>query len=169
LQAHNAGIWEELEDAVAGVRSAGGFRPGLTRRTARIWVYTGPVLEDSGAAISAKQVAVPRALWKAAVWFTPAGQAHACAWIIPHDPDLDRHRWKEFATTLGSLEALAGVTLVPEDPGRVSERCDLDEVIEAWPWGQAPVRGCTGEGPQEGQGDRGDRPAQGEAPGPSRR
>ncbi len=135
LQRHNARIWAQLEEAVSGTRTAAGFHPGLTRAAAHIWVYTGPVLdgEGSGTVISDKEIAVPTALWKAAIWITPAGETRACAWIIPHEEGLDPKTYMTYATTLKAVEERAGVTLVPEDPGHVMDRCDAKDVAEAQP------------------------------------
>jgi len=135
IQQHNAGIWSELEKAVGGVRSATGFHPGLTQKVAHIWVYTGPVLgrEGTGAAIPTKAIAIPTALWKAAIWFTQEGKVRACAWIIPHQAGLDRHSFMDYATTMRAVEHRTGVTLVPEDSYHVMERCDSREVAKAWP------------------------------------
>jgi DNA/RNA endonuclease G (NUC1) len=130
LQKHNAGIWSNLEDAVAGVRTAGGFTPGLTQRAAKIWVYTGPVLASKGpaATISEKEIQVPTAFWKAAIWITPAGETRACAWIIPHDPDLDPATFMAYATTLAEVRKQARVTILPEDPEGLMEHCDKQEL-----------------------------------------
>ncbi|BDU78170.1 DNA/RNA non-specific endonuclease [Mesoterricola sediminis] len=125
LQAHNGGIWARLEEAVSGARAAGTFRPGLTARTAHIWVYTGPVLADQTLADTG--IAVPSALWKAAIWITPAGETHACAWLIPHEAGLPAAAWPRYATTLKAVRERAGVDVAPDRPD-LEGRCDAAEV-----------------------------------------
>jgi DNA/RNA endonuclease G (NUC1) len=71
---------------------------------------------------------VPAAFWKAAIWFTPEGQAHACAWIIPHRPGLAASTFRSFALTMREVERQAHVTLVPGDEQGVMECLDVDEV-----------------------------------------
>lgn len=128
LQKHNGGIWSRLEEAVSGARTGSGFRPGLTGRSAQIWVYTGPVL-GGGATIGAREIAVPEALWKAVIWITPAGATRACAWIIPHEEGLETAAWMSYATTLAKVRERSGVDLVPGDPGELDARCDAVEVL----------------------------------------
>ncbi|BDU74322.1 DNA/RNA non-specific endonuclease [Mesoterricola silvestris] len=128
LQRHNGGIWSRLEEAVSGARTGGGFRPGLTGRSARIWVYTGPVLGGE-AVISTKGIAVPMALWKAVIWITPGGATRACAWIIPHEEGLEAGAWMAYATTLAKVRERSGVDLAPGDASGLDARCDAGEVL----------------------------------------
>jgi len=128
LQKHNGGIWSRLEEAVSGARTGSGFRPGLTGRSAQIWVYTGPVL-GGGATIGGRGIAVPTALWKAVIWITPEGATRACAWIIPHEEGLDPASWMAFATTLDKVRERSGVDVVPGDRDGLDARCDAEEVL----------------------------------------
>jgi DNA/RNA endonuclease G (NUC1) len=128
LQQHNAGIWSRLEEAVSGRRAGGGFQPGLTGRSAQIWVYTGPVLAPEGATISAKGIAIPTALWKAAIWITREGGTRACAWIVPHVEGLDPQAYMSYATTMARIRDEAGVELLTGDPADLMDRCDAAEV-----------------------------------------
>lgn len=133
LQEHNAGIWSQLEEAVGGVRTAGEFTPGLTQKTAQIWVYTGPVFSKKGPfkTISTRKIMVPTSLWKAAIWVTPSGAKRACAWIIPHERGLDPSEFMAYATTLKQVQKQTGVNIVPDDQDMLMERCDASEVEEA--------------------------------------
>lgn len=133
LQEHNAGIWAQLEEAISGVRTSGEFTPGLTQKTAQIWVYTGPVLSKKSPVktISTKKIAIPTSLWKAAIWITPSGAKRACAWIIPHEKGLDPAEYMAYVTTLKQVQKQAGVTLVPDDKDDLMDRCDSAEVEEA--------------------------------------
>ena len=132
LQEHNAGIWSNLEEAISGVRTGHDFQPGLTQHSARIWVYTGPVFSRKGPVktISAKGIQVPVALWKAAIWITPKGETRACAWIIPHEVNLDPHAFMDYATTLAEIRRQAQVTIIAEDAEGLMKRCDSKDIEE---------------------------------------
>jgi DNA/RNA endonuclease G (NUC1) len=129
MQPFNAGIWSRLEAAVDGRGNRPHFHPGLTQKVVHIWIYTGPVLAPgTPAVIGPKQIQVPSAFWKAAVGLTPQGQAHACAWIIPHDETLESRSFRAFASSMREVERQTHVTLVPHDDQGVMEREDADEV-----------------------------------------
>ncbi|HLO66378.1 MAG TPA: DNA/RNA non-specific endonuclease [Holophaga sp.] len=124
LQGHNGGVWARLEEAVSGRRTAGGFSPGLTARTAQIWVYTGPVLGEQ--TMGGRPLPVPTALWKAAIWITPAGETRACAWLIPHEEGLPAGSYQAYATTLKAVRERSGVDVAPGH-AELDARCDAPE------------------------------------------
>lgn len=132
LQEHNAGIWSNLEEAISGVRTEHDFLPGLTQHSAKIWVYTGLVFSRKGPAktISSKGIQIPVSLWKAAIWITPKGERRACAWIIPHEANLDPQAFMDYATTLDEVRRQAQVTIIAADTDRLMKRCDSKDIEE---------------------------------------
>lgn len=135
LQAHNAGVWEELETAIAGKKggSTAGFTPGLIRPGRHVWVFSGPVFwGDAIQKISAKDIWVPTALWKTVIWTDAATHTtRTCSWIIPHRADVPREAYMDYAVSFQAVFEKTGINVLPSRTHALFTRCDAQEFVKA--------------------------------------
>lgn len=132
LQDHNAGVWEALEAAVGGKAGRAGFQEGLVQRAAHVWIYTGPVFDDPGAAtLGPKQIWIPSALWKTVLWQDEAGRTWTCSWIIPHAHGIPRDAYMAYATSIEAVHRRTGVNVLGATTGELYRASDAAAFL-AW-------------------------------------
>jgi endonuclease G, mitochondrial len=126
-QAHgfNAGVWERLEERIAGLDRGGSFRRGLIRTGRTVWVYCGPVFAAGDRTIGTRRIEVPSGFWKTVLWQDVAGSVRTLSFLFKHDAALPASGLLDHATTLRAVQKATGLRLVPEGSALLDRR-DLE-------------------------------------------
>ncbi len=118
LEAHNGGVWRELEETVRDWAVKHG----------EIYIVTGPIVANPpGRTIGANRVAVPEAYYKVIL----SEQAGAIGFIIPHE--LQTEPLTAFAKTVDEVEAETGLDFFPELSTIASPAIEAAYQLRGWP------------------------------------
>lgn len=135
LQAHNGGVWEALESAIAGKKGNGRkFAQGLIGRSKHVWVFAGPVFwgrsTDLEKVSPSKQIWFPTAFWKTVIWVNGEGEFNTCSWLIPHRANIPKKSYMEFTVSIQDIYRKTGVNVLSTKTDPLFTRTDADEFIE---------------------------------------
>jgi endonuclease G len=118
----NAGPWEKLEEHERAMASD----PEVD-----VHIFAGPIFDEDPPTIG-RGVAVPRATWKIIVLLQRAQTAAdvtaatpIVAVVMPNAPDVRRHFWSDYVTSVDEIERATGYDLLAAVPD------DVEGAIEA--------------------------------------
>lgn len=122
VHAFNAGVWEKLEEKVAGINSGSSFTQGLIQKGNTVWVYCGPVFASGDAKVGSKKIEVPAKFWKTVIWKNSAGQIHTLSWMFNHDGTIPAANYMNYTTTIRAIQTATGVTFVAAGSALLDEK-----------------------------------------------
>jgi len=127
----NAGPWEKLEEHERRI---------ALDPDAEVELLAGPIF-DADPPKMRHGIAVPRATWKIIAVLRSAQTAadvtnatQVIAVIMPNEPDVARHDWSEYVTSVDEIEKQTGYDFLPSVPDAV------EDAIEARTRGRAETR-----------------------------
>jgi endonuclease G len=130
LEAHNSGIWQQLESIISGSLSGSIWTPGLADTFNQIWVVTGPVVEANPARLPS-QIAIPSAFYKIVVRERSPGDPVALAILTPHE-DLDTAAMPDYITSVRRIEQVTGLNFFPDLPSATQETFENAVDVRGW-------------------------------------
>jgi len=120
LHGFNAGIWEDLEDAVRG----------MALRDGKLYVIVGPVLGSNLKKIGADGVSVPKYFYKVILDTHAAGSQPVSAFIIPNQ-DLKQPFW-DYSVSLDSVEKVTGIRFFPKLRSKIQSTENIAAPPSIW-------------------------------------
>ncbi len=130
LEAHNSGIWQQLESLICGSLSGSTWTPGLADTFSQLWVVTGTVVDANPARLPS-QIAIPSAFYKIVVRERGAGDPVALAILTPHE-DLDTSALPDHVTSVRRIEQLTGLNFFPDLASATQEAFENAVDVRGW-------------------------------------
>lgn len=121
----NRGIWKNLEEQVRD----------WAAESRKMFVVTGPLLEDGLGTIGPNRVSVPRAYYKALLFIDSQHRARAIGFVLPNEASSDP--LSHFAISVDSLERLSGIDFFPELRDATERSLESNLCIPCWDWEKA--------------------------------
>jgi endonuclease G len=114
IHGFNAGVWEQLESKIAGLKGSTTFTYGLIKKGFQVWVYCGPVFGTSDKKVGSKSIDVPAKFWKTVIWKNSAGTLRTCSWMFNHDATIPSANYMSYTTTIRAIQSATGLKLVAD-------------------------------------------------------
>lgn len=118
VQAFNRGVWSRLEDQVRD----------FARQRGKVWVVTGPVLDQPLGSIGRQQVSVPRAYYK--VLYSPKPTPSMLGFLLPNQGSSDA--LESFVVSVDSVEAVTGLNFFSKLPDKQERRLERNRDPAGW-------------------------------------
>ena len=122
LHGFNAGVWEKLEEKVAGINGGSSFTNGLIKKGNTVWVVCGPVFATGDKTVGSSKIEVPAKFWKTVIWKNSAGVIHTLSWMFNHDATIPSANYMNYTTTIRAIQTATGLTLVPAGSALLDEQ-----------------------------------------------
>lgn len=122
VRGFNAGVWRELEELVRD----------WARRFKRVYVVTGPILDNAKTQIGFSKVTVPLAFYK--VLYAPE-QHKAIGFMLPNQ--VSEKPVMSFACSIDKVEKTTGLDFFPKILNGLNEELEANYDPDAWPVNQA--------------------------------
>ncbi len=114
----NRGVWSRLEDQVRE----------FARQRGKVWVVTGPVLDQPLEQVGPSQVSVPRAFFK--VLYAPKPRPAMLGFLLPNAASSEPLR--QFAVSVDSVEAVTGLDFFSRLPDAQERRLEATRHPSEW-------------------------------------
>jgi endonuclease G len=122
VHAFNAGVWEKLEEKVAGINGGSSFTYGLIKPGNTVWVYCGPVFASGDLKVGPKSIEVPAKFWKTVIWKNSAGVIHTLSWMFNHDGSIPSANYMNYTTTIRAIQTATGVKIVADGSALLDQK-----------------------------------------------
>lgn len=130
-QLHNDRQWGDLEEWIAGRKTATTYTPGWADELEEVWVTVGPIFdEDRDPLPGGKGIEVPNAFF-CIVIDVEGSQPRAIAFIMDHVDEAEKDL-TQFLTSVDEIERRTGLDFFRELPDAAERRLEAKIESELW-------------------------------------